>query len=376
MVKTTNFEVLLPVYWRDAIEKALKRSIDDDISTVFLRVKRRINVRNVIENALKRGLEKSRIDDEYFHSVADGAKQGFLDYAYKKFKDVKETKGISEDKNYAIVALTNEFLIRGNNYFRMKNQDSYLFSWDEISENNYGRFIDFLKKKYDIDWAKKGTIEKIDDNKTIRVLSEKSSLSLRLNDEKTKVNLTIDNGRTDKLIGKTENSKLNIYGQDLTQYEKAIENYDKVIEINPNFIEAYINRAIAKNRLDLYEDAIKDLEHIIKVNPDNVHAYISLGVNYTWLGNRDRAFSCYEKAMKLNSEDPLPYYNRAMLYEEIREHENAEKDYEMAIKLKPDFDEAYYKIVFLLEEMGKCDKAKVYYEKMIKLKFGLEAMEN
>jgi flagellar biosynthesis protein FlhG len=88
---------------------------------------------------------------------------------------------------------------------------SYLFSWDEIPGNDSERFIEFLIEKFGIDWVKIARIEKIDDNKTIRVSTEKKSLSLRLNDGKTKVNLQIDDGRADEFVVKTKNGKLNVY---------------------------------------------------------------------------------------------------------------------------------------------------------------------
>ncbi len=282
MVRTTNFEVLLPVYWREAIEKALKGRIDDALSIRFLRVKRRIRVRNIIENAFKKGLEKSWVDEGYFHLIADAAKQGFLDYAYEKFKEsgLKETEAMKEDKDYAMFVLLNELLIRGNNYIKTKKNEGY---------------------------------------------------------------------------------------------KKAIENYNKAIEINQKFIDAYINRAVAKNKLEMYKDATKDLEEVIKLNPDNTHALNSLGVNYARIGNYDEAFSCYKKAIELNSEDPLPYYNRAILYEETEEYGKAKKDYKEAIKLKPDFVEAYYKLAGLLEKMKEYEEAKIYYKKMIEVKIGSEA---
>ena len=84
-----------------------------------------------------------------------------------------------------------------------------MFSWDEIAGNDNGRLIEYLTQNFDIDWVKTAKIEKIDDDKTIRVSTERNSLSLRLS-EKTKVNLKIDDGRSDELFTKTEDFKLNI----------------------------------------------------------------------------------------------------------------------------------------------------------------------
>ncbi len=87
----------------------------------------------------------------------------------------------------------------------------HIFSWDDIPGKDTEMFIKFLKHKFSIDWITTELIEKIDDDKTIKVSTEMNSLSLRLNNEKTKVNLQIDDDRTDEFIVKTENGKLNIY---------------------------------------------------------------------------------------------------------------------------------------------------------------------
>ena len=87
----------------------------------------------------------------------------------------------------------------------------YLFSWNEIPGNDSNRLIDFLKLNYNIDWVRTAKIEQIDNGKTIIVSVEKNNISLSLNNVKTKVNLKIDNVRTDEFIVKTESYKLNIY---------------------------------------------------------------------------------------------------------------------------------------------------------------------
>ncbi len=108
------------------------------------------------------------------------------------------------------------------------NKEIFLFSWDEILGNDSVR-LDFLKQKFSIDWIKTAKIEKTDD-RTIIVSTEKNSLLLKLNNEKTKLNLEIDDGRTDEFITKTENNKLNIYKEIKVVYysgSKYICYYDR-----------------------------------------------------------------------------------------------------------------------------------------------------
>lgn len=98
---------------------------------------------------------------------------------------------------------------------------TYLFGWDEIPGNDNGRLIEFLAQDFGIDWVKTATIEKTDENNTIKVSIEGKFLLLKLNDEKTEVNLIIDDGRTDEFKTKMENGKLNIYN-----YTAKIIKYD------------------------------------------------------------------------------------------------------------------------------------------------------
>jgi len=81
-----------------------------------------------------------------------------------------------------------------------------LFSWDDLRGKDNERFIKFLKQNFDINWVETAKIkyvpksteidEKYRSKKIIKVHTIKNSLSLELNDEKTKVILKIDDGRT------------------------------------------------------------------------------------------------------------------------------------------------------------------------------------
>lgn len=91
-----------------------------------------------------------------------------------------------------------------------------LFDWDKIlRDDNNEKFVlvQFLERNYGIEWAKEVEIKKIDDN-TIKVSTNNKSLSLKLNPEKTKVNLEIEGDGNDEFIAKSENGKLIIHTLD------------------------------------------------------------------------------------------------------------------------------------------------------------------
>ena len=137
------------------------------------------------EEVLKRGIERRL--KEYFKKVFLLGDLGDFDVSIQHYPD---SKGAIQG------------IIKPAGYF---------FSWDEIPGNGGGRLISYLKQNYGVDWVKTAKIEKINDGMSIKVSIEKNSLLLELNDEKTEVNLKIDDGRTDEFIVKKENGKLNIY---------------------------------------------------------------------------------------------------------------------------------------------------------------------
>lgn len=88
--------------------------------------------------------------------------------------------------------------------------EKYLFSWDDVSENDYNRLRYSLTENSGIDWVKTARIEKIN-GQSLKISNTKNQLFLRMNDEKTMVKMQLDDGMTETLIVKNENNKLKIY---------------------------------------------------------------------------------------------------------------------------------------------------------------------
>ncbi|MDD2835423.1 MAG: hypothetical protein PHY05_04675 [Methanothrix sp.] len=86
-----------------------------------------------------------------------------------------------------------------------------LFSWDKIPGEDETRLIEVLTQRFSIDLSKGANIEKIDNNKTIKVFNENENVTLELNDKKNRVIMKIDGVRKNEFIAKIENSELKIY---------------------------------------------------------------------------------------------------------------------------------------------------------------------
>ena len=55
----------------------------------------------------------------------------------------------------------------------------------------------------------------------------------------------------------------------MRKYEEAIKDYNKAIELNPNYASAFNNRGSTFNRMGKYEEAIKDYNTALSYLPND-----------------------------------------------------------------------------------------------------------
>ncbi len=150
----------------------------------------------------------------------------------------------------------------------------------------------------------------------------------------------------------------NLY-QDQQKYELALADWNKAIEINPNYAEAYLNRGNLYKNLQKYELALADYSKAIDINPNYAYAYYNRGNLYKNLQKYELALADYSKAIKINPNFAEAYNNRGNLYSNQQKYELALADYNKAIEINPNFAEAYANRGLLYAELKQTEKAKI-----------------
>ena len=91
------------------------------------------------------------------------------------------------------------------------------------------------------------------------------------------------------------------------EYEAAIEFYEKAINLAPD-------HAIRKNI-----PLIKSYKKVLEVQPDNVNLWINMGYAYEYRSQYDEAVNCYEKALQIDPNNALARYKWMEAHEEAHE---------------------------------------------------------
>lgn len=117
-------------------------------------------------------------------------------------------------------------------------------------------------------------------------------------------------------------------------YDHAIVNLTKAIELNPNFAEAYNNRGIAYRKEGDYDHAIDDYTKAIELKPDFAKAYNNRGNAYSDKGDYTRAIADYTKAIKLKPDFASAHNNRGTAYLKKGDYTRANADHTKTKHLK------------------------------------------
>jgi Flp pilus assembly protein TadD len=97
-------------------------------------------------------------------------------------------------------------------------------------------------------------------------------------------------------------------------YDRAIQDYNEAIRLNPNEAFAYDARGRAYRNKGDYDHAIQDYSEAIHLNPNLKYVYNNRGEAYDHKGDYDRAIQNYNEAIRLNPDDTTVYTNRGRAY--------------------------------------------------------------
>jgi tetratricopeptide (TPR) repeat protein len=151
------------------------------------------------------------------------------------------------------------------------------------------------------------------------------------------------------------------------EYDQAISEFNKTLEINPNDAVAYINRGWAYYRKGHYDQAISDCNKALEIDPRVAAAYLTRGAAYNLKGQPDHAISDFNKALEINPRDALAYNNRGWAYLGKDQYDQAISDLDKALEINPKFDLPYYNLGVLYSKKKQYDQAILNFNKALEI---------
>jgi tetratricopeptide (TPR) repeat protein len=146
------------------------------------------------------------------------------------------------------------------------------------------------------------------------------------------------------------------------KWEECAAAYERAIEIDPDFGEAYGDLTAAYFYLERIPEALEAGEKAIELAPDYATAHNNLGIVYKEQGEFDLAIVEYKKAIELDPSDPKPHNNLGNVYKQQGKFDLAIAEYEKALETDPDYATAYLSLGLLYAQQDMVDEAIAEFE--------------
>ena len=130
-------------------------------------------------------------------------------------------------------------------------------------------------------------------------------------------------------------------------YEEALRDYDKAIEINPLYIDALDDRGNLKICLNDNIGAIDDFDRVIKLAPLNPSAYVCRGIAKENTNDKKGAMMDYNRSIELDPKRFYTYIKRGHLKFVLNDISGALNDLNKSLEITPNYPET-------LECRAKC----------------------
>jgi len=174
----------------------------------------------------------------------------------------------------------------------------------------------------------------------------------------------------DKSLEATSLNGLGISLGGLGQFEQEMDCYERAIELNPSFAEAWCNKGAALGIMGKYEEALSCFNQALKFNDDLAATWYNKGVALDKLGLSEEALTCYETTIGLKPEEAEAWNNRGTALWRLGRDEEALTCLEEAIKHKPDFAVAWYNKGLSLWKLERLEEALSCNERALELNPG------
>ena len=145
-------------------------------------------------------------------------------------------------------------------------------------------------------------------------------------------------------------------------YDNAINDFKKAIDINPKFSSAYTNLGAAYEKLNDYSRSAENLTIACNLDPNSDIIYNNLGNVLGKQKKFEEAIINIKKAIAINANNFKACFDLGNIYSDLEKFDDAIKYYKQALEINGKFSEAYFNLGESYRKLNKFKEALKSYE--------------
>lgn len=162
---------------------------------------------------------------------------------------------------------------------------------------------------------------------------------------------------------KTAKKAMKLFEQ--SQYENAIKEFSEVISENQSNPLLYFYRGWAQEKTGNIKGALEDYQKAIELKPDFILPYSRSGLACAKQQSYEKASEFYQKSVELGDQDITTHYNYGVVLMNLGKSEAAKPVFENLLFLDENYSDAYYQLGIIYIGKGDVTKAKEFLQKFV-----------
>jgi tetratricopeptide (TPR) repeat protein/S1-C subfamily serine protease len=177
--------------------------------------------------------------------------------------------------------------------------------------------------------------------------------------------------KKDKASTDTDKLKLAYFGKGLAYFweqnrgKEAIAAFQSVIQIDPQFLQAWQHQGYVMNKLGRYSEALNCYQKVLEIDPNNFVAFSERGGVLKRLKLYPDAIASYSQAIKIQPNHPWAYNNRGGVLLILKQYSQALADLDRAISIDPQYIDTYYNRGIVYYHLNKSTQALADFNRVI-----------
>ena len=149
---------------------------------------------------------------------------------------------------------------------------------------------------------------------------------------------------------------------------EAIEQFNKALQLKPDYYGAHFNLGVLLGRKGRLDEAAEHYSEAVRITPGYWQAHINFGEVLTNQGKLDEAIEHFSEAVRINPDSWKGHANLGLVLSSRGQFGKAAKHLEEAVRLDPNNISARYNLAQALSGGGKIDEAIVCFKEILRIK--------